>query len=114
MGGVVVLAAVAVIAWALMIRPARRRQVAQQRLLDSLSTGDEVLTVGGIFGIVQDTDEDENLIVEIAEGIHVRVARRAVAAVVKDDGGDDDPDDAEVVDGEATEEHDADPSQPSS
>ena len=63
--------------------------------------GAEILTVGGIFGIVQSVDEDDELITEIAEGVHVRVARRAVATVVKaddadaDEDEDDEDDDAE-------------------
>jgi len=101
------LGAMLAVMWVLMIRPQRRKQAEQQRLLQSVAPGDEVLTVGGIFGIVRDTDEDDNLIVEIAEGIRVRVARRALAAVVKDEGDeDDDEDDDDVIDGEALEDDD--------
>lgn len=107
MGPLILLGVLLAVMWIVMIRPQRRRQQEQKQLIDSLAPGDEVLTVGGIFGIVEDTDEDDNLIVEIAEGIRVRVARRAVAAVVKDDDeGEDEPaDEAEddVIDGEATE-----------
>jgi hypothetical protein len=39
--------------------------------------------VGGLYGIVQSIDEEGDLIVEIADGIHVRLARRSVATVVK-------------------------------
>jgi preprotein translocase subunit YajC len=109
-GPLILLGALLAVMWAVMIRPQRRRQAEQKRVLETISPGDEVLTVGGIFGIVHDTDEDDNLIVEIAEGIRVRVARRAVAAVVKDEDDDDadaDEDDADedddVIDGEATE-----------
>ena len=66
--------------------------------------GDEVLTVGGIYGIVQELEEEGDLIVEIAEGIHVRVARRAVATVVKPEEDDDEAEGA----AEHEEEHDAD------
>ncbi len=85
--------------WVLLIRPQRRRQQAQQQLLSSVEPGDEVLTVGGLYGIVQELDEENDLIVEIAEGIRVRIARRAVAGVVKPDEEDD------IVDGEAIEDH---------
>ena len=61
--------------WVLLIRPQRRRQHAQQQLLTSVEPGDEVLTVGGLYGIVHEIDEDNDLIVEIAEGIRVRIAR---------------------------------------
>ena len=60
-----------------------------------------MLTVGGLYGIVQAVDEESDLIVEIAEGIHVRIARREVATVVK-------PDDDEEVEGEEDEDEDAD------
>ena len=101
----------------LMIRPQRAKVAAQQRLLNAVEVGDEVLTVGGIYGIVQELEPDEDggdLIVEIADGIHVRIARKALATIVKpeadeddeDDEGDDEPsddadDDDDVVDGEA-------------
>ena len=106
MGPLILLGALLAVMWVVMIRPQRRRQAEQQRVLESVAPGDEVLTVGGIFGIVHDTDEDDNLIVEIAEGIRVRVARRAVAAVVKDEG---DGDEDDVIDGEATEDDDLEP-----
>jgi len=109
-GPLILLGALLAVMWAVMIRPQRRRQAEQNKVLETIAPGDEVLTVGGIFGIVHETDEDDNLIVEIAEGIRVRVARRAVAAVVKDDDEDDvdkddadNDDDEDVIDGEATE-----------
>jgi preprotein translocase subunit YajC len=79
----ILLAAMFVLLWALLIRPQRRKQMEQQQLLSSVEPGDEVLTVGGMYGIVTELDEDDDLIVEIAEGIRVRIARRAVAGVVK-------------------------------
>ena len=71
--------------WMVLIRPQRMRQQQQRALLSSVEPGDEVLTVGGLYGIVQSIDEEGDLIVEIAEGIHVRIARRSVATVVKPD-----------------------------
>ena len=69
--------------WLVLIRPQRARQQRQRQLLNSVEPGDEVLTVGGLYGIVQSIDEEGDLIVEIADGIHVRLARRSVATVVK-------------------------------
>ena len=54
-----------------------------------MEPGDEVLTVGGLYGIVRDIDEEDDLIVEIAEGIQVRIARRAIGGVVKPEDEDD-------------------------
>jgi preprotein translocase subunit YajC len=67
--------------WLLFVRPARRRQVEQAALLESVSVGDEILTAGGLYARVESVDEDE-LTVEIAPGTSVRLAKRAVAAVL--------------------------------
>lgn len=97
MATLILLAAMFVLLWALLIRPQRRKQMDQQRLLSSVEPGDEVLTVGGMYGIVTEIDEEDDLIVEIAEGIRVRIARRAVAGVVKPE---DEADEAEEDDDE--------------
>ena len=99
-GGLLVIVAVVALAWVLFVRPSQVRQKAAREKSDTLAPGDEVLTVGGLYGIVQEIEEEGDLIVEIAEGIHVRIARRAVATVVKPDEDDDESDDAH--------EHDAD------
>ncbi len=83
MASLILLLAMFVLLWVLLIRPQRQRQQKQQQLLSSVEPGDEVLTVGGLYGIVRDIDEEDDLIVEIAEGIQVRIARRAVGGVVK-------------------------------
>jgi preprotein translocase subunit YajC len=90
---VILLAAMLALLWVLLIRPQRRKQAEQQHLLDSVEPGDEVLTVGGLYGIVHEIDEEDDLVVEIAEGIRVRIARRAVAGVVKPEDDEDDEDD---------------------
>jgi len=97
----ILLAAMFVLLWVLLIRPQRQRQQKHQSLLSSVEPGDEILTVGGLYGIVQEIDDEDDLVVEIAEGIHVRIARRALAAVVKPEEADeDDETDGEVLDEE--------------
>lgn len=99
MATLILLAAMFVLLWALLIRPQRRKQAEQQKLLSSVEPGDEVLTVGGMYGIVTEIDEEDDLIVEIAEGIRVRIARRAVAGVVKPEEDEDlgEAEDAETL-----------------
>ncbi len=92
-GSLFILIALFALLWVLMIRPQRSRQQKQQQMLASVGPGDEVLTVGGLYGIVHEVEEDGDLVVEIAEGIRVRVAKRAVAAVEKE------TDEDEAVDG---------------
>ena len=99
-GTLILLAAMFALLWVLLIRPQKRKQAEQQQLLSGIEPGDEILTVGGIFGIVHEINEDDELVVEIAEGIRVRIARRAVAGVEKPD---DEPDEADEDDEEAAE-----------
>ena len=101
MASLILLLAMFVLLWVLLIRPQRQKQQKQQQLLSSVEPGDEVLTVGGLYGIVRDIDEEDDLIVEIAEGIQVRIARRAVGGVVKPD---EDDEDVEELDEDAEDE----------
>ena len=70
--------------WFLLIRPQRRRQLDQQRLIDSLAVGKEIVTAGGLYGTVTALEDDE-VHLEIADGVEVRVAKRAIAGVVSED-----------------------------
>jgi preprotein translocase subunit YajC len=67
-----------------LVRPQKRRQVDQQRMLRDLKVGDEVMTAGGIYGEITAVDESDDLMVRIAPGLDVRMARRAIAAVTSE------------------------------
>jgi preprotein translocase subunit YajC len=79
-----------------LVRPQKRRQVEQARLLGNLEVGDEVLTAGGIYGHIKSIDGDE-LMVEIAPQLEVRVARRAIGGVVKSEADEADETEPEEV-----------------
>jgi preprotein translocase subunit YajC len=70
--------------WVFMIRPQRRRQQQQRSMLESIAPGDEILTAGGVYGTVRSVDPDE-VRAEIAPGTEVRIAKRAIAAVIPPD-----------------------------
>jgi preprotein translocase subunit YajC len=82
LGQLIIIVAMFVLLWLLLIRPQRRRQVAQRELIASVQVGDEILTAGGLYGHVRALGDEDDLVVEIAPGTEVRVARRAVAGVV--------------------------------
>lgn len=65
----------------LMIRPQQRRRREAQQLQAQLAPGDEVVTIGGLYGTIVDTD-DETVTLEISPGVHTRYARPAIARVV--------------------------------
>jgi preprotein translocase subunit YajC len=80
-GGYIFIIVILILMWFLLIRPQRRRQVESQRLLDSLAVGQEIVTAGGVYGTITALEEDEAR-VEIADGVEVRVAKRAIAGVL--------------------------------
>ena len=63
-----------------LVRPQKKRQIAQMRMLTELAVGDEVVTAGGIYGEIVGLGEDD-VTVRIAPQLDVRVARRAIASV---------------------------------
>src|SRR5215217_4218846 len=83
--------------WVLLIRPQRRRQLIQDNLISSLEPGDEVVTAGGIYGVIEDV-EDADVLLEIAPGTTVRVAKRAISGVVEEEEVDEEPDELEPDD----------------
>ena len=84
MTGFVIIVILFALFWLLLIRPQRRRQAEQTALIQNVEVGDEIVTAGGLFGHVQSVADDE-LLVEIAPGTNVRIARRAVAGIVGPD-----------------------------
>jgi preprotein translocase subunit YajC len=62
----------------LMIRPQRKRQKAQQQLMQSLKKGDRVLTVGGIYGVIENLN-DNSVVLKVESGATIRVTRSSIA-----------------------------------
>ena len=65
----------------LMIRPQRTRMRRHQQMIDALSVGDEVTTIGGIYGRIEFMDE-ATAVLQVEGGGRLRVARRALAGKV--------------------------------
>ena len=84
MNGLLILALLFGIFWFVLIRPQRARAREQQELIGSLEPGDEIVTTGGLYGVISKVD-GEVLHVEIADGLVVRTARKAVAGIVEFD-----------------------------
>jgi len=74
-----------VVMWLVVIRPQRRRQAEQKRMLEELSPGQEVITAGGMYGTVHSVVGEDEVRVEIAPDVHVRLTRGAIAAVLNDE-----------------------------
>ena len=83
MGAFLILILVLVAVWVLFVVPARRRQRAHSSMQDSVDVDDEIITAGGVHGVVREIDDDQ-VRVKIAPGVVVTLDRRAVAAVARE------------------------------
>ena len=68
----------------MLIRPQKRRVDQHRTLIESLGVGDEIVTIGGIFGTIKNI-HDEDIELEIAGGTVIRIVKTAVARKVTDD-----------------------------
>ena len=67
----------------LMIRPQQKRQKEHQALVKAAKRGDRIVTSGGILGVITKANDTDNEVeVEIAQGVKVRVVRSAISDVV--------------------------------
>ncbi len=70
-----------IILYFLMIRPQVKRQKEHKKMVDAMTKGDEIVTVGGIAGRVTEIGDDF-ADVEVADGVVVKMRRGAVEAVL--------------------------------
>jgi preprotein translocase subunit YajC len=93
------LALLAVVMYVLLIRPQRQRQRQHQAMIERAGVGEDILTTGGIYGTVVEADDDD-IVVEIAEGVRVHMTRRGVAAVLPPEEEEEEEEEEDVVDAE--------------
>jgi preprotein translocase subunit YajC len=92
LGPVLPIALVFVIMYFLILRPQQQRAKQHQNMVKNLRRGDTVITSGGMVGRVTKLVDDDQIEVEIADGVRVRQMRGMIAEVrakgepVKDDG----------------------------
>jgi preprotein translocase subunit YajC len=79
-GGLLPILLILVIFYFLLILPAQRRQKKTQQMLQSLKTGDKIITNGGIYGTIVGIEGD-TVQLRIAEQIKIKVARSAIAGL---------------------------------
>lgn len=69
----------------LILRPQIKKQKTTQRMIDELKKGDEIVTSGGIHGVIANM-KDDTITVKIADNVKVELSRTAVSQVKN--GGD--------------------------
>jgi preprotein translocase subunit YajC len=71
-----------VVFYFLLIRPQQKKARDHRATLDALRRGDRVVTGGGIIGTIVRVDNPEEVTIDIADGVRVRVVRSTIANVV--------------------------------
>lgn len=76
------------VAWVLLILPRQRELRRHQALMTQLEVGNEVIMSSGVYGTIRSIDGD-HVMLEVAPGIELKIAKRAVAAKVDETADDD-------------------------
>jgi preprotein translocase subunit YajC len=71
-----------IIMYFVMIRPQKKRQEQQRKLVASLKTGDRVVTNAGIHGLISNVKET-TVIVKVADNVKIEMEKSAVATVIQ-------------------------------
>lgn len=66
----------------LLIRPQQKKMKEHQGMLEALRRGDQVVTAGGLIGKVAKVKDDNEVELELAEGVKVRVVKTTIAQVM--------------------------------
>jgi preprotein translocase subunit YajC len=82
LGGFLPIVLIFVVFYFLLIRPQQKRAKQHREMLSAVRRGDRVLTGGGLYGTVTKVVNDNELVVQIAEAVKVRVARATIAEVI--------------------------------
>jgi len=92
----------------LAVRPQRRQRRAHQEMLSMLKKGDEVVTIGGIFGVVKELREDY-VVLEIAHRTKVRFLKRSISSIVSEEEEEEEyeEEEPEEIEGETDENEEA-------
>lgn len=68
----------------LLYRPQKQEQKRRKAMLDSLKPGNEVITIGGIYGVITALDE-KTVHLKIANQVEIKVARASVGTLATED-----------------------------
>jgi len=70
------------IMWFLLIRPQQKKMKDHTAMVAALRRGDQVITQGGLIGKVAKVKDDNEIEVELGEGVKVRVVKSTIAQVL--------------------------------
>ena len=75
----------------MMIKPQKKQKQEKAEMLNRLKAGDDVYTVGGVFGTVHAVKKD-SVVLKVDDKVKIEFSMNAVGGIRKTDDGDDDSD----------------------
>lgn len=82
-GFIIPMTLIFVMMYFVMIRPQKKRQAEQQRLVNALKTGDRVVTNAGIHGLISNV-KDSTVLVKVADNVKIEMEKSAITTVLKE------------------------------
>ncbi|WP_022851757.1 preprotein translocase subunit YajC [Limisalsivibrio acetivorans] len=67
----------------MLIRPQQKKQKQHVQMLNSLKAGDKIITAGGIYGQIERVLDQNTFIVEIADGVKVKLSKNGIAGLAQ-------------------------------
>ncbi len=79
--GLIMMLVIFAIFYFILIRPQQKKMKEHKKMVEELKKGDEIITGGGIYGVVEGVAPD-TVTVKIAEGTKVKITRSSVAHII--------------------------------
>lgn len=73
-----------VIFYFVLIRPQQAQQKKRKEMLESLRKGDRVVSIGGIYGILREV-QDDTVVLRIADTVNIKMARGGIDRILSDE-----------------------------
>ena len=68
----------------LMIRPQQKKEKQLRELIESIKTGDAVITNGGIHGVVSNVTDGGTLMLKVADNVRIKIEKSSISTVLKE------------------------------
>lgn len=75
----IMMGAIIVVFYFFMIRPQMKKAKDQKKYIEALKKGDNILTIGGIYGKIIEVKEDGTMIIEVEGGSKLKISKNAVS-----------------------------------
>ncbi len=79
MVNLIMMGAIVIVFYFFMIRPQMKKAKEQKKYIEALKKGDQVLTIGGIYGKIIEVREDATFIMEVEDGSRMKISKNAVS-----------------------------------